>query len=274
MINISKYRSLGQFGPAYKIMFENDSHASGSIDRALMENMVQLCSETADYLYSEYTPARSFCQKGLRPELEQYAEKVVLCCHSDEGRIEAIVRFTSGLQEKAIDDLDLTRIGGTEEEIIARGSDWCADVARVGCALCQVAGFPTRMVYLVNTEKAYSGHVIVEVCRAKVWGAVDTLTNVVYRHSGGKPASTWDLMNNPRLIERHSRGESTLYTTVSQFRGAAISNYFVWRWREYNYTVSKINNYYRSILEMSDQGWPGGLKWLHGEDILVGSDFG
>ena len=27
-----------------------------------------------------------------------------------------------------------------------------------------------------------------------------------------------------------------------------------------------MNDYYRSILSMADRGWPGGLRWLHGED--------
>lgn len=266
MKNISAYQGLGQFGPAYKVMFENDAHAPSSIDRILMENMIRLCSETMDYLYNEYTPTMSFYQKGSRPELEQYVERGILDCHFDEERIETIARFTSSLQEKACEDLDLIQVGGTEEEIIARWSDWCGDVARVACALCQVAGFPSRIVYLVDTGKAYCGHVIIEVYRAKVWGAVDTLTNVIYHHPGGRPASTWDLMNNHHLIESHWRDKSTLYTTVDQFRAAAISNYFVWRWKEYDYTITKINDYYRSILKMSDQGWPGGLRWLHGED--------
>lgn len=266
MNNIHKYQGLSQFGSAYKVMLENDAHASGSIDRILVESMIRLCPETVDFLYNEYTPTISFYEKGPRPELEQYAEKAILDNHFDEERIAAIARFTSSLQESACENLKLMQIGGTEEEIIVRGSGWCSDVARVGCALCQVAGFTARLVYLFDTEKAYSGHVIIEVYRAKIWGVVDPLVNVVYRHTGGIPASTWDLMNNPHLIECHSRGESTPYTVVSQFRDAAISNYFVWRWREYDYTASKINDYYRSILEMSNQGWPGGLRWLHGED--------
>jgi hypothetical protein len=266
MSYISTYQGSAQFGAAYRVLFENDTHAPGSIDRILMDNMVRLCSETADYLYGEYTPTRSLYQKGLRPELEQYVEAVVLGCHSEEERIESIARFTQSLQEKASTDLDSMQVGGTEEEIISRCSDWCADVGRVGCAFCQVVGLPARMVYLVNTGKAYSGHAIIEVYRAGVWGAVDPLTNVIYRQPRGRPASTWDLMVNPYLIEHHWRSEETLYTTVDQFRGAAISNYFVWYWKEYEYTVSGVNDYYRSILEMADQGWPGGLRWLHGED--------
>ena len=267
MNNISKYQGLSQFGPAYKVMLENDPHAPGSIDRILTENMIRLCPETVDYLYSEYTPTKSFYEKGSRPELEQYVEKVISDNPSREERIEAIARFTSSLQKKASSDLDLMQFGGTEEEIIARGSDWCTDVARIGCILCQIAGFPARIVHLFDTKKAYSGHVIIEVYRNKTWGAVDSLRNVVYRDSRGKPVSTWNLMNDHCLIEHHYLREKPIVSrAVGQFREAAISNYFVWRWREYDYTVSKINDYYRSILEMANRGWPGGLRWIHRED--------
>lgn len=267
MSNISKYQGLGQFGPAYKVMLENDPHALGSIDRILTGNMIRLCPETVEFLYSEYTPTSSFYKKGSRPKLEQYVKEAISDTHSKEERIEAIARFTSSLQKKACEDLDLMQFGGTEEKIIARGSDWCSDIARVACTFCQIVGFPARIIHLFDTKKAYSGHVITEVYRAKVWGAVDPLRNVVYRHgSEGKPASTWDLMNKPRLIEYHPRGGLSWCAAVGQFRGAAISNYFLWRWREYDYTVSKINDYYRSILEMAKQGWPGGLRWLHREN--------
>jgi hypothetical protein len=251
MNNISKYQGLGQFGPAYEIMLKNDTHAPGSIDRILMEGMIRLCPETADYLYSKYSPTKSFYKKGSRPRLEQYL-RVISKNSSKERQIEAITRFTSNLQKKVSNDLNLMQFGGTEEEVIARGSDWCTDVARVGCALCQVAGFPARIVHLFDIKKAYSGHVIIEVFRNKVWGAVDSLRNIIYRDSRGRPVSTWNLMNAP--------------STPGQFRGAAISNYFVWRWKEYDYTPSKINNYYRSILENSNQGWPSGLRWIHNED--------
>lgn len=266
MINISIYRGINQFGPAYKIMAGNDTHALGSIDRVLHENMIKLCPETVDYLYAKYTSITALYKKGMRPILERYIAKINSACSNDEERIEAIAKFTASLQEKACLDVDSMLFGGTEEEIIARGSDWCTDVARVGCALCQVTNLPSRMVYLVDTEKAYHGHAIIEVFRAGVWGAVDSVTNVIYRHPAGKPASTWDLMNNPQLIEWHYRDDSTYYTNAGQFRGVAISNYFVSHWKEYDYSVSRINAYKRSVLEMAEKGWPGGLRWLHNED--------
>ena len=159
--------------------------------------------------------------------------------------------------------------GGKEEEIIQRGSDWCTDVARVGCVLCQIAGFPSRLVYLIDTGQAYSGHVIIETYREERWGAIDSLTGVVYRREDGRPASTWELMNQPELIESHRHQNELAHTsTPGQFSGAAISNYLVWQSAEYNYAVSQLNGYTRSILSLANRGWPGGLRWLHGEELL------
>ncbi len=266
VIDLSRYQGITQFGRAYEMMLQNDTHAPGSVDRVLVERMVRLCPETAAYLYGGYTPTRVRYQKGSRPELERIVEEAVAGCGSDEERIVGIARFCSDLGKLASDDLDTMRVGGTEEEIIRRGSGWCTDVARVGCALCQVAGLPARSVILADRDQAYSGHVIIEVFRGGIWGAVDPTTAVIYRSPEGKPICTWDLMSQPWLIELHWRGASTPYTRVGQFRSAAISNYFVWDWKEYEYTLSAVNSYYRSILKMSIQGWPGGLRWLHGED--------
>ena len=30
--------------------------------------------------------------------------------------------------------------------------------------------------------------------------------------------------------------------------------------------MSKLDSYNRRVLEMANAGWPGGLRWLHGED--------
>ena len=267
MFAFSRYKGPNQFGRAYQIMLERDAHAQGSVDRAIVEHMIRLAPETAAYLYDRYTEIAIKYKKGSRPELEQRVKKAITNCDSEEGRLTGICRFCADLGKSAVQDLDEMRLGGTEEEIIGRGSDWCTDVGRVGCALCQVAGFPARLVFLFDTSRAYSGHAIIEVCRSRIWGAMDPTTNVVYRRPDGKPATTWDLMREPCLIESHGRGNSTPYTTAAQFRGAAISNYFVWESEKYDYTVSRVNDYCRSILDMSMKGWPGGLRWIHGEDV-------
>lgn len=263
MVDVSHHRGPSQFGRAYQIMLQNDAHAPGSVDRVLLERMVRLCSETAAYLYEEYTPTTIRYERGSRPELQQYVEEAVGGCASDEERMAGIAGFLIRIADRAeANDLDAMLFGGMEEEIINRGTDFCVYLTRVGCVMCQVAGFPARLVNLFNTDQAYGGHAVIEGYRGGIWGAVDTSTGVVYRHSDGRPATTWELMHQPALIEAHSG----FYSTVGQFRGAAVSNYFVWDWKDYDYTVTGINDYYRSILEMSSRGWPGGLRWLHGED--------
>ena len=69
----------------------------------------------------------------------------------------------------------------------------------------------------------------------------------------------------PALVVTH-QGPGACYTTVGQFRAAGVANYFCWRSASYDYTVTGLNEYYTSILEMADRGWPGGLRWLHGEE--------
>ena len=73
-------------------------------------------------------------------------------------------------------------------------------------------------------------------------------------------------MNHPELVSAQWLGSSDSDAKVGQFRGVAISNYFVWDQDSYDYTVSALNDLCRSTVEMSVKGWPGGLRWLHGED--------
>jgi hypothetical protein len=266
-LDLTRYTGIGQFGRAYMIMLSNDAHAPGSVDRVLAEGMIQICASTAPHLYTDYTPTDVPYRTGSRPTLEECLCSIVLARSSSEAIVRSIGEFCSHLTEKvAGQKLDDALFGGTEEEIIEKGSDWCTDVARVGCVLCQVWGIPARLVMLFDTSRAYSGHVIVEAYRSHVWGALDPLTNVIYRDRDGTPCTVWKLMNRPQLVKAHWRGPATLHTMPDQFRAAAISNYFVWERDRYDYTVTHVNAYYRSILEESDRGWPEGLRWLHGED--------
>ena len=260
---IAAFQDPGQFGPAYEYMLAHDAHAPGSVDRVLTAQMIRLCQETATYLYTDYTPVEASYEHDSRPELEQVLARLTPDqVATDEERLAAIARFTSSLQEAvveaAVDDL---LFGGTEEQIIARGSDWCTDVARVACVLCQAAGLPARLVQLFNLDQAYSGHVVIEVYRNRTWGMVDPLHNHIYRHRSGCPASTWDLMNHPSLVTAQGRDPG-------QFRGAAITNYFVTDWWDYDFAISRVNDYCRSILTMANRGWPDGLRWLCGEDTI------
>lgn len=127
--DLARYTGTDQFGLAYQVMLENDSHAAGSVDRILMGRMVRLFSETTEYLYADFTPITSLYDPGSRPVLELRVASATERCQSAEGRVEAIVGFCEELSARAAQGIDAMVLGGTEEEIIARGSDWCTDIA-------------------------------------------------------------------------------------------------------------------------------------------------
>ncbi len=259
--NLERYSGIDQFGPAYRRMLELDPHAPGSVDRELMKSMVRLCRETADWLYGEFTPTRVPYDYGSRAELERYVEDAVGAVKEPEDQVDGIAAYCAALGDYAPDDPARMLVGGTEEEIIRRGSDWCTDVARVACAMCQVLRMPARIVYLADTERAYSGHAVIEAYREDEWGAVDAVAGIVYR-SNARPASVWDLMKRPEVIRRHGPHP---YAVAEQYRAAAVANYFIWESHRYDYAESRLNQYSRDILEHSRAGWPQGLRWLHGE---------
>ena len=266
MINLASFTGSKAFGKAYQYMLDNDAHAQGSVDREIASSMIRLCNETASYLYDGYTDLSIGYVAGSRPELENFLAEAKASIVDSVQQVAVIAELTLGLAEKrSRGGLSMMRLGGTEEQIIARGSDWCTDVARVGCALYQVAGFPCRIVNLFNLNAAYSGHVIVEVYRSGTWGAVDANSGVVYQRNDGVPATTWELMNDAELVIRHKSPEAW-FTDPDQFTAAGIANYYVRDSDLYDYTVTGLNDYYRAILSMADQGWPGGLRWLYGED--------
>lgn len=266
---IAEYVGEDQFGPAYQIMLAGDAHAPGSVDRVLSQRMIRLDAATADYLYGSYTSTTLGYRPGSRPELERFLHAATADVTDPEEIVDGVAHWCADIAE-ATDELNLDDflLGGHEEAIVERGTDWCTDLSRVGCVLCQVAGLPARLVCLFNTTAAYSGHVIVEVLRQGRWGCVDVVNGVVYRHQDGAPASAWELQRAPRLIAAHRRLHGG-YGSPAQFLGVAIVNYFVWEADRYDFTVSALNSYTRSILEQSVRGWPGGLRWLHGEDESI-----
>ena len=237
MTNLSQYKGPSQFGKAYHIMYQNDSHAPGSVDRALLEEIVRICPETRDHLYTTFTPLQTHYIQGSRPALERLLPPNATAAD--------IARLTGEMAEQCPPGLDGFLLGGTEEEIAARGTDWCTDLARLGCVLAHMACLPARLAILADTAQAYSGHVIVEIYEGGEWHAVDTTNGIVY------PESVAELMDRP---------------DPGQFRAAALVNYGPSDAHRYDYTISTINDYMRPVLEAAIEGWPGGLRWLHGED--------
>ena len=265
MLDLSRFTGTAQFGPAYKIMLENYPCPAWTVDQILGRRMVRICDETADHLYTGFTSTYTTYRRGTRPALERVVEALPGNLQTSEDIVRGVATFTRCLNPPRTTPTEEIVFGGTEEEIIARGSEFCGEHARVACALLQVAGIPSRIVILADTETAYTGHVMVEGFRNGKWGAVDSSTSVLYMREDGQPATTWELIRHPELIEKHFEAGRTLFSARGQFRVAALSNYLIAEASRYCYETAQVNVYYRAILTMSDQGWPGGPHWLFGE---------
>jgi len=255
-------KGIYQFGPAYAKMLEMDPHPPGSVDRFLLENMVSLNQKTQSYLYRTFTPLEVKYVPGSRPDLEGYLNNVT-GKKEGEGEIAGnIIKFCAEIAREGgnVEPENLT-VGGTEEEIIRRKTDWCTDLARTACALFQISGFPSRIAYLFDTGRAYSGHAIIEVFWKEKWGAMDPTKGLIYLDFEEKPVSISALQYRKELV---CKNEPNPYP--EQFREAALSNYFIWEAEKHDFSRAKVNEYYRKILEMAEKGWPGGLRWLFEED--------
>ncbi len=225
--------------------------------------MIRLTESSADYLYRDYTPTQALYEPGSRPEMEAAVQRAlrVPSLESHVVSLESLRRVTTYLAgiASSADDIPLEDLvfGGTEERIIARPTDWCTDLARAACVMLYVAGAAARIVCLFNTARAYSGHQVIEAHIDGTWVCADPVHGFVYEKGDGAPASALDVIRE-RRTSSSNRNEL--------FRAVFLVNYSPTLASAFDFTESKANDYYLSILTESSAGWPKGLRWLHGED--------
>jgi hypothetical protein len=239
-------------------MYKNDTHAQGSVDRVLFERMFLLDAQSVDYLYSGYTDLTARHVPGSRPVLEKIVRRLQ---KKSQARTAAnIVRYC---RKKVLEPCNVSTadmiFGGREEDIIARTTYWCTDLARVGCVLFQVAGLPARILVTANTNFAYCGHQVAEVYFDEAWHVADLNEGLLYPHSA------WEIHNKPGLIAGKPEGY-IFFAPGEQYQSVGISNYYVDESENYSYETSRVNDYCRAILAHSAKNWEGGIRWIHGEE--------
>ena len=170
----------------------------GTVDGQLHEEVVLLCPQTADFLYSEFTPTRVSYQKGSRPVLEAKAGDLTRGLDADRQKVLALLRFVRDLYKGSPDSAQPPLQGGTEEELIQSNPRLCESQSRVLAALCQVAGFPSRRV-----GHFIGGHAVTEVFFEDKWAYVD-IRGIYFLKPDGRFASTWEVWQNPEWIESQS----------------------------------------------------------------------
>ena len=172
------------------------SYMERAIEREQLERSILACEATVDFLYKDYTPAKSDYAPGTRPLLEQIVNSVCANCHSDTETAKALVRWRrANIQHIGVCGL------GTEEEILLGGYSMCHDASRTLVALCQVAGLNARLVIGLNEAKG-GGHTLTEVCLDGHWAIFDPSACTPFaflEEANGHLASCWDVHKDPSL---------------------------------------------------------------------------
>ena len=239
-------KGYGVFGKAYESMLRNDLHALNSIDHQLMRDMILLEADSYPILYGAPPAAPDMKAHALYGFAQSFRGD------SDSVSIQSILIYTSKIASDFSLSFEEMRFGGTEQQILTRGTDWCADMARVAVVLLNCLGMPARILHLANTEKAYNGHVIAEAFYEGKWGAIDPLYGYSFYESA--PLDAYTLMCEPDRLKDYS-AEYRGY-----FRKIAISAYDPLD-ADNDYSISGINDYYRALLSADHHG-----RWLMGED--------
>lgn len=248
----------GVFGVAYEYMFKNDLHHKRSVDYAILRNMIFLDKDSKSYLYKTPQPVS---KDIINHALNDIANKLKGDNHLES--IERTIEFVNEIVKKCDTPFEEMIFGGTELEIIKRGSDWCTDISRVGVALLQCLGIPSRIAILVNQSKAYHGHQVVEAYVNNTFMMCDFLYGVIARLD--QNYSVYDLLSKPKLVHKIYNSKindsKQLDYIASLYNLAAISEYDISK--KHNYQTSKPNEYYIKMMNLNHDG-----TWKLNEDKL------
>ena len=197
--NIAEYTGRNMFSKFSSDFAELMEKKYEYIKEAFGENVeyerlayeILLVPETRDYLYSE--PERPVYEWGSRPVLEEAVAEATRGCTSEREKVLGLVAYIRDLKEKS-HGYDYF-YGGTEEELIKKGERYCERVARLMCALSEIAGIPSRTVH-----HTIGGHLTNEVYIEGKWCYVDPRFGLFYLGTDGKLMSVTEITENPDMI--------------------------------------------------------------------------
>ncbi len=246
------------------VLLENSTiscgvYRPGTVDAVMFDHAVILEPATADYLYSDFTPVPQPYEPGTRVFLEKIVDRVTDGIRADGDRAIALMDWVRDLPRTYTRGSWLTSgagggdlfHGGTEEEVIRKGSDMCNEMARVLGILAQVAGMPSRYVgHMVAIDyddvTASTGHGVSEIYIDGQWAYFDVRGRYFIKDDGSF-ASAWDLLNDPDLI--HRQGKRVLSHRCRHTNHALAEQYYV------SPAVTIVANYLASDHRKYDYSW-------------------
>ncbi len=239
----------GIFGKSYEVMLKNDLHDKNSIDHCFLNEMILLDSDSYKHLYHNEPVVEDMTHHEIYRFSKMFKKS------NDKDTILEVLSFTEKIASNYDVPFEEMLFGGTEKQIIERGTNWCADMARVCCVLLKCLNIPCRIVRLVNVDKAYHGHVVCEAYYEGRYGVIDPIFGYQFYDKG--PLNAYDLLNYHHLISIGYEGYMDLYKSISinEYNPCDTNN---------DYSISKANEYYKELMRNSHND-----KWIMGEESRI-----
>lgn len=235
------------FGKAYEVMLKNDLHDKASVDYKFLTEMILLDESSYSFLYKKKPQRYSLCRHELYGLAQEFKKDTAY------DTIKNVLNFTNKIADSFNETIENMYFGGTEKQIIERGTDWCADMARVAAVFLDCLDIPCRMIHLANPDKAYNGHVVVEAFYENKWGVIDPIYGWIFYEK--IPLSAQELQKNSAYLNMCKEEYKDLYkaVAVSEYNPMNPAN---------RYDISKANDYYIKLLSTNHNN-----QWIMGEDM-------
>ena len=178
--------------------------------------------ETAEYLYSGYTPENVDYMPGTLPGYERIADKYTEADMSDTEKALTLLKEALPAEFRHVGTppyLGRTKRADRallDEELLASGGGWCNEQARVFIRLCQVLGIQGRMIHLGGQS-----HTTAEFYADGQWVLVDVSFYFASRDKEGNllsAARSHDLGDGQRgwALSRQRGVEKTLRMSADE----------------------------------------------------------
>jgi hypothetical protein len=208
----------------------------GGVDRNLVESRIWLNAQNASALY--LTPVAPTSYRTPRPWLEEIVAELTAGMVNDFQRAMALRRWVAGIprtfpeggastREGFWQDFSTFLRGGTEEEVIRKGTPLAAELSRVLVTLAAVTGVSGRIV-LLSSDDSKLRHTVTELYVNGHWSVFDPVSDRSFIWSKHGYASAWDIQQMPRLIDGLQDHGRLQYVESRYYQRVAIATYDPW----------------------------------------------
>ncbi|MHC4873260.1 MAG: transglutaminase-like domain-containing protein [Planctomycetota bacterium] len=254
------------------VTISGDVYPEGTCDWDLKADQILLNEETADYIYSDFTPLTIDFKKSSRPVLEGVIEKICKPEMSEREKVFAILQYSyqDFKEEFGVPEGVHCILNAREEEILTTGGGQCEDRSRLIICLAQIAGLPARSVasygHLNDKNEICGGHAILEIYLEGKWSFFDSLRTFYCLNPDNSIASLWELACNPALAETQT--EEVMKSFKVEKKEMNKEEYIKY-YDKYldKKNIMAINNY--SVNAFSKYEW-NKLDLTEGQDKLAG----